>query len=193
MDRKDFLKELRRELEHLPFEARESAVAYYEEYLDDAGPENEAEAIRGFGSPASIAAAIRAEEAVSTPPKSPREGAKKTWLVILAIFSAPLAFPLLIAAAAIVFSLFVVFASIVFAFGVTGIALVGGGIVAIVGGIGAILSAGAITTMFFLGTGLVSIGIGILFCILTYIVATKLLGGFAQLLSKFLHRRKRGF
>ena len=168
MNRKEFLKDLRRALEHLPFEERENAVAYYEEYLDEAGPENEAEAIRGFGSPASIAASLRAEEAVSTPPKTPKEGAKKTWLVILAIFSAPIAFPLLTVAAALVFSLFAVVAAIVFAFGVTAFAL-------------------------FVGGGMMLIGIGILFFFLTHFVATMLLGGFARLLSKFLHRRKRGF
>ena len=192
MNKHDFLKELRRELDRLPFEERENAIAYYEEYLDEAGPENEAEAIRGFGSPASIAASLRAEEAVSTPTTSPKEGAKKSWLVILAIFSAPIAFPLLIGAAAVVFSLFVAVASIVFAFGVTSIALIGGGIVSIVAGISALLSAGGITTMFFVGSGLLIMGIGILFCFLTYFIATKLFGGMAWLLSKFLHRRKRG-
>ena len=192
MNRKDFLKELRRELERLPFEERESAIAYYEEYLDEAGLENEADAIRGFGSPASIAAGLRAEEAVSTPATTPKEGAKKSWLVILAVFSAPIAFPLLIAAAAVVFSLFVAVASIVFAFGVTSIALVGGGIATIIVGFSAILSAGGITTMFFAGGGLLIIGIGILFWFLTYFVATKLFGGMALLMSKFLHRRKRG-
>jgi len=99
----------------------------------------------------------------------------------------------LIAVAAIGFSLFVAFASIIFAFGVTAIALVGGGIVTIVGGISAIFAAGGITTMFFVGGGLFLIGVGILFCFLTYLVATKLLGGLARLLSRFLHRRKRGF
>jgi len=192
MNRKDFLRDLRRELEHLPFEERESAITYYEEYLDEAGPENEEAAIRGFGSPASIAAGIRAEAAMNTPSTSPKEGAKKTWLVILAIFSAPIAFPLLIAAAAVAFSLFIAFASVIFAFGVTAIALVGGGIATIVAGLGSIFAAGGITTMFFVGGGLLLIGIGILFCFLTYLVATKLLGGLARLLSKFLHRRKRG-
>jgi len=77
MNRKDFLKDLRRELERLPFEERESAITYYEEYLDEAGPENEAEAIRSFGSPASIAAGLRAEEAMNTPPTTPKEGGEK--------------------------------------------------------------------------------------------------------------------
>jgi len=192
MNRKDFLKELRRELEGLPFEERESAITYYEEYLDEAGPENEAEAIQGFGSPASIAAGLRAEEAMNTPPTTPKEGAKKTWLVLLAIFSAPIAFPLLIAVAALGFSLFIAFASIIFAFGITAIALIGGGIVTIIGGISAIFAAGGATTMFFVGGGLLLIGVGILFWFLTYLVATKLLGGLARLLSRFLHRRKRG-
>jgi len=197
MNRREFLKELRRELEHLSFEERENAISYYEEYLDDAGPENEAEAIRGFGPPAAVAAGlkteqaiIKAELAISEPPTSPKEGTKKVWLVILAIFSMPLGV-LAIVAAVLIFALFIVIGSLILAFGVTAFALVAAGIVCAVGSF-FLMFTHFPTFLFFLGGSAVLVGVGILFWFLTHIIATKLLGGFASLLGGFLKRRKRG-
>ena len=45
MNRAEYLAALRRALSVLPEEERASALSYYEEYFDDAGPENEAKAI----------------------------------------------------------------------------------------------------------------------------------------------------
>jgi len=194
MNRKDFIKELRRALDTFPFEERENAVSYYEEYLDEAGPENEAEAIKGFGTPASIAADLQAEQvakAVSVPPKTPKEGAKKVWMVILAIFATPVAIPLAMGIAGLIFGLFITIFSLVFAFGVTTVAAIGAGILSIVLSFG-ILFSDAITFLYFFGNGIAMIGLGILFGCLTYFLATKLTGGFARLLGRFLHRRKRG-
>jgi len=194
MNRKEFLKELRRELEAFSFEEREAAIAYYEEYLDEAGPENEAAAIQGFGSPRTIAAGIQAEQvikAVNIPPKTPKEGFRKVWLVILAIFAVPVGFPLAIAGAAIIFSLFIAIASVIFAFGITAIALVGAGIFSLIASFSLVVSAPA-TFLFYLGSGIAATGLGILFTMLTYFLATRLLGGFAKLLGKVLNRRKRG-
>jgi len=187
MNRKEFLKDLRRALEHLPFEERENAISYYEEYLDDAGPEEEAAAIRGFGSPASIAVGLRAEQAISVPPKTPKEGTKNVWLVILAIFAAPIALIPAIVVIVLAFALFVV----LFAFGVTAIALVGGGIVSVIAAFGVLITDFS-TFLFFLGGGAALVGLGIVFCFLSYRVATKLMGGFARFLGRFLNRKKRG-
>ena len=45
MNRADYMAALRRALSVLPEEERANALRYYEEYFDDAGPENEAKAI----------------------------------------------------------------------------------------------------------------------------------------------------
>ena len=42
MNRADYMAALRRALSVLPEEERANALRYYEEYFDDAGPENEA-------------------------------------------------------------------------------------------------------------------------------------------------------
>ena len=52
---------LRRALSVLPEEERANALRYYEEYFDDAGPENETKAIEELGEPAKVAAQILAD------------------------------------------------------------------------------------------------------------------------------------
>lgn len=49
MDRKQFINELRNKLMALPYEEREKAISYYEEYFDDAGTENEDSVIYELG------------------------------------------------------------------------------------------------------------------------------------------------
>lgn len=61
MDRTEFMKELEYLLQDIPEEEKAEAIAYYQDYLEEAGDEHEAEAIREFGSPERIAAMIRAE------------------------------------------------------------------------------------------------------------------------------------
>jgi len=189
MNRNAFLKELRRELDVLPFEERENAVTYYEEYFDEAGPAQEQETIAGLGTPAEIAAELKVGYAVNQPPKTPREGAVKVWMIILAIFAAPFALPLAIALAAIIFSLFIVIISVIFSIGVTAFALILSGIVIIIAGF-AVIAASPATTLFFLGSGAAILGIGALFGYCTYIVATKLMGAFARLLGRILDKVK---
>ncbi len=64
MTRDAFLSALERELFVLQPEERESALAYYREYLDEAGPEFEEEALTQLGSPESVAKRIIAEAGV---------------------------------------------------------------------------------------------------------------------------------
>ena len=50
MNRNEYMAALRRALSVLPEEERASALRYYEEYFDDAGPENEQEVISEISS-----------------------------------------------------------------------------------------------------------------------------------------------
>ena len=61
MRRTEFLAELERLLADLPEEERQAAIQYYEDYLQDAGEENEQEVIRELGGPEKVAATIRAD------------------------------------------------------------------------------------------------------------------------------------
>lgn len=59
MNRTEFMNELRRLLQDIPEAERREALQYYNDYFDDAGPENEAQVIRELGSPAQVAKTIR--------------------------------------------------------------------------------------------------------------------------------------
>jgi len=64
MDRKEWLKKLQMELYRMPRNEIDDAVAYYSEYFEEAGPENEQEIIRELGDPSKVAAQIKADYAV---------------------------------------------------------------------------------------------------------------------------------
>lgn len=61
MNRAEFIKELEYLLQDIPDAEREDAIAYYRDYLEEAGDEHEADAIAEFGSPERVAAIIRAD------------------------------------------------------------------------------------------------------------------------------------
>lgn len=60
MNKEIFLKDLRRFLADIPEDEREQALNYYEDYFEDAGPENEQKVIEELGSPIDIAKQIKA-------------------------------------------------------------------------------------------------------------------------------------
>ncbi|MBO5486323.1 MAG: DUF1700 domain-containing protein, partial [Eubacterium sp.] len=51
MNREEYMKLLKRRLRKLPKEDFNKAIAYFEEYFDEAGAERETEAIEDLGSP----------------------------------------------------------------------------------------------------------------------------------------------
>lgn len=61
MRKDEFMRELEYLLQDIPDADRADAIAYYQDYLDEAGPEHEEETVRDFGSPERIAAIIRAD------------------------------------------------------------------------------------------------------------------------------------
>lgn len=59
MNKEIFLRDLRRFLADIPEDEREQALKYYEDYFEDAGPENEQQVIQELGSPLDIAKQIK--------------------------------------------------------------------------------------------------------------------------------------
>ena len=60
MKRDEFMAQIARLLADMPDNERMEAIRYYNDYLDEAGEENEEEAIRELGNPQEIAANIKA-------------------------------------------------------------------------------------------------------------------------------------
>lgn len=133
MTRREFMQELRHRLERLSADEREAALAFYEEYFDEAGPDREQDVIRELGSPAAVASRIIADHAVKEArkaPHNPRKGLSALWFLLLAIIAAPLALPAIFAIVGVVVAVF----GIVVAVGAGAIALVVGGIALFTGG-----------------------------------------------------------
>jgi uncharacterized membrane protein len=186
MNRQEFMAELERQLARIDDRERDEAIAYYNEYFDEAGPENEARVIAELGSPVRVAAQIKADAAVKgmgkeeAPPV--KKGMSTIWFVILGILALPIALPivfavfvtcigLLVAAFAVVVSLVAVF-----------IAVTAVGVFAFVAGVGVLFSS-VPTGLFYMGGGLVAAGVALLLGILTFAAARGFVGGIARLLN----------
>lgn len=105
MNRTEYMAALRRALAVLPEEERASALRYYEEYFDDAGPENEQKVIADLGAPEQVAAQILADyrevAAVPQPDGAATQPQKRRWrgvspwlLLVLVLLAIPVGIPL---------------------------------------------------------------------------------------------------
>ncbi len=86
MTRTAFLAALEQLLAPLPEAERKDALSYYEDYLDAAGPEKEAQAIAELGTPEEVAHKILEEQAPadsSAAPTSPAHKPRSTWRMVL--------------------------------------------------------------------------------------------------------------
>jgi len=151
-----FLTELQRKLKGLPESEVMAAVAYYDEYLSEAGPENEAAAIAELGSPAEVAAGIMGDYVYADTTgdkKTTRKGFDAIWLVVLGIFASPIALPLAIFLVGLIFGILLAAVSVVFSLFLTAAIMLVAGI--------AYLGTGFFTLFFNIPTGFVTIGSGL--------------------------------
>jgi uncharacterized membrane protein len=63
VNRKEFLRKLQLELYKLPRHEIDDAIAYYNEYFEEAGPDQEQAVIKELGTPSKIATQIKADYA----------------------------------------------------------------------------------------------------------------------------------
>ena len=132
MNRNEYMAALRRALSVLPEEERASALRYYEEYFDDAGPENEQRVIADLGAPETVSEQILADyrELTAVPhqdaggmagkPKRRWRGVPPWLLVVLVLLAIPVGVPLIgglaIGAAGTVAGLLIAAVAVVLAF-----------------------------------------------------------------------------
>ena len=199
MNRASFLKKLRGKLQRLPAREIDAALAYYEEYFDEAGEENEQRVIQQLGSPSHVASQIKADyalkdlEATST---STKKNMSAIWLIILAIISAPLSLPLLVVAIALIFSFGAVIFSVIIAIIATVLGILFGGIVALISGF-FILTQHWPTALLFMGVGFIVTGLGILlfpiFARLIKTIVVVCVEALGKLFHKVTKKRKEGY
>lgn len=192
MTKQEYLVQLRKEISRLPQEEIDRALGYYEEYFDEAGEENFQSAMEDLGTPASIAPQILQETAarrITEPAKSIKDSAKSVWLVILALFAAPIGVPLAAALAitigALVLSAFLVIGSLILASFVLSV----GGVVTILLSFFALFTQG-LSALYPFGVGLVSVGLGVIGTYYTLQWGKEGLLGIAKIYKKRIVGRK---
>jgi len=180
MTRETYLQELWARLSNrMPRQELDNVMHYYEEYFDEAGPQQEAEVIAELGTPEHLAAQVMGDrfpeerQAAYGGPASyePRQehaprgkwtGGQLAALICLSPIWAPVGLALLIVAFVLVVVLTVALFSIVLGFGAGGIGCVAGGLMVAVCGLSALFTPGVPTVIFFLGGGFVTAGLGLL-------------------------------
>lgn len=192
MNKEKFFAELRKRLRHLQPREIDEALEYYTEYLEDAGPENEAAVLAKWGSPASLASQILAECATRRMDEKPtvKRGISTVWIVILAIFASPMAVPVAVGLACCFLAAAVTALAILVALGATALGAAAMGFIFFFTGIG-VMAQKLSTAVFYLGCGLFSIGFGIAAGLFVLWLGKKSFHGMALGIKKLLRRRKK--
>lgn len=117
MNRKEYMKRLGYRLRRLPKEDFDRAMEYFTEYFEEAGPENEIQAIEDLGAPETAADQIvrdMAFEKAQESNTSVKKGLSNVWIGILAIFAAPVGLPLAFAVAMTALAFVIVIVAMIF-------------------------------------------------------------------------------
>lgn len=210
MNRAQFMEQLKKLLSDISEAERLEALEYYENYFDDAGPENEEAVIRELGSPGKVAAIIKADlkesndsyaeyteygyedtrnrEQRQTPGRFRRgyhAGQKKSnagivLILILLVFLSPFIKGAVGGILGIAVTIILLPFLLVFTLGAGALGLIIGAIACIAGGIGLCFS--------YVGGGILTIGIGCLLMTLGILFGTLLVWVAGRILPKVLRK-----
>jgi len=172
MDKNKFMAELEAQLSRIDAQERADALAFYNEYFEEAGAENEQAVIEELGNPAKVAAQIRADAAVKdaqTENSSIKKLLYAIGAIILGICALPIALPMVIVVVSLIFALLVTVAALAFAFVMVVGAFLLTGVVLIAAGVGVFLTNAAVG-IFYIGSGLVVTGISMILIVFTFII-----------------------
>ena len=196
MLRYEYLRKLDRLLKKLPDDERREAMAWYEEYFEEAGPENEEEVINRLGSPKLVAAGIRADIAMKEfeekdGPKI-KKGISAVWVIILSVFALPIGLPIAIAMFAAIFSLLMAVIAVLISLYATALGLGLGGVIVFFASF-AVGFQNITGGVFYFGASLFMMGGGTLLFLLSTWVGRVSVKGLARLIDRFRRgKRKEG-
>lgn len=132
MNRAEFMKKLDALLSDISPEEREEALQYYNDYFDDAGPEQEARILAELGSPEHVAWKIKAglsgDDSAPRPSNLPSEKKERNlWkllaIILLCILLAPFVIPVGVGVLAVLLSVVIAVIATVAAILVSGIVI----------------------------------------------------------------------
>ncbi|MEY8431453.1 DUF1700 domain-containing protein [Lachnospiraceae bacterium 48-42] len=163
MNREEYMRRLTHRLRRLPKEDFDKAVSYFTEYFEEAGPENERQAIVDLGEPELAADQIVRDFAIENarePVKDVKGGISAVWVGILAVFAAPIGLPLALALGAMGFSLVLMILLCLLAMILLSFGVIAAAVPCVIVSVFLLFSsfADGVAT---LGAGLIAMGIGI--------------------------------
>lgn len=193
MNRQEYLNELRQCLNGAASKEGEDAIRYCEEYFDEAGPENEQQAMEELGKPSKFAAQIKAEAAIRSNEQTDNRREKKPfhniWMIFLGILALPLAVPLLLTAIALMFVFFAVVIVLIMAGFVMAAAGLLGSLVFFVSVLIIPFSADSIMRI---GGGFLLLGLGLLLVLGMYHALHAVIPWFTKIAAKLYEKAKGG-
>lgn len=167
MNRKKFMRQLRRRLRSLPGQERGEALRYYEELFDEAGAGQEAELIARLGQPVHLAEQILEDARQKGTKVHSKTDLGKPILIFFAIMASPIVLTLGVAAGAAALALAAVGFALILSLAVGISALIIGFLAIVLGGVALAVVGCCVwydwpSALFFLGMGLAAIGLGCL-------------------------------
>ncbi len=220
MSKNEFLSQLSTLLSDLSPEERDEAIAYYREYIEDAGLENEETILEELGTPEKVAAAIQSDSQGKTTEDIPyasgdvkdspdtyryvhstqtdsnkKQGNNATLLllIILAAFTSPLWIGLLGGLFGILVGILAAVFGLILGFGIAGIVCLLAGVITFIAAFPAMVQSivGGFT---FLGVSLILLALGILFLLFTgwlcFRVIPWIIRGISKGIHNLMNRRK---
>jgi len=206
MNRKEFMDRLEYLLQDISQRDRIDALAYYNDYFDDAGEENEQDVINSLGSPEKVAETIKEglglgekpgeEDGNTTTTSDERSnqtsGHGTDWgkiilIVLLCLVLSPILVPVGGAALSIIIGIPVAFFALLVALGAGGIGIAIAGVVVAVVGIGKLFISVA-AGLSLLGSGFLLLGAGILGIIAAVWIAWKVVPWLIKGIAGFFRR-----
>lgn len=215
MSKNEFLSQLFELLSDVSPEERDEALAYYREYIEDAGLENEEAILNELGTPQEVAAEIKSGilnknnqemdyssgkvknspepyssnnqyQQADTPPKSSNT-AVIILVVIAAILLSPVWIGLLGSLLGIVVGFFASIVGLIIGFGVAGLVCLFGGLIVFFLGFPTLLQ-NALAGAALIGAGLLITALGILFLLLTGWFCICVIPWVIRCISNLIHR-----
>ncbi|MDC7290995.1 DUF1700 domain-containing protein [Blautia schinkii] len=195
MNRETYMKCLEERLRRLPKEDFEMAMEYFREYFDEAGPENEEQAIRDLGDPHQAAEQVIMDLAIKNSESTEHQSVKKNfssvWVGILAVFAAPIALPLAFAVVMVIGALAISILAVLFSLVVSEAGVLLAGVVSIILSFITMFQA-PFDSIATIGAGLICIGLALLIIPATVKLTKLCLRGFTRLFANIVSRFSKG-
>ena len=184
MNREAYIKELEMNLSSLPEHEREEALSFYKEYFADM-EENNPESLSTLELPSQVAAQIKAEAAIRTTTEKnvkDKKGLSTVWIVLLAVFALPVGLPIAVSVAVVAISLLAVAFTVVISLYATALAVVVSGIFSLIAAV-VLIPASFPVSVFYLGMGLLSLGLGYILSVGVFILSKQIFIWIARLIN----------